>query len=153
LPRRDQEIQVAKKTIVQLIDDLNRNASEDIRTVTFGLDGATYEIDLDEANAASFAWDWRSSSPTPAASADASSATPLPRAVARMASTAEGLGPSDNGPAGRATKLPIAAGYQAASSKRSKRPKRELLPAPTNDRRSDHVGRTDATYMARPRLA
>jgi hypothetical protein len=41
---------VAQKTTVQLIDDLDgRQANETIR---FGLDGATYEIDLSKKNAA-----------------------------------------------------------------------------------------------------
>jgi hypothetical protein len=42
---------MAQKTIVQLVDDLDGSQSDDISTVTFGLDGATYEIDLAEANA------------------------------------------------------------------------------------------------------
>jgi Lsr2 len=42
---------VAQKMMVQLIDDLDGTQSEDIGTVTFGLDGVTYEIDLTEANA------------------------------------------------------------------------------------------------------
>jgi hypothetical protein len=39
--------------MVQLVDDLDGTQSDDISTVTFGLDGVTYEIDLTEANAAS----------------------------------------------------------------------------------------------------
>lgn len=42
---------MAQKMIVQLVDDLDGSQSNDISTVTFGLDGATYEIDLTEANA------------------------------------------------------------------------------------------------------
>jgi hypothetical protein len=42
---------MAQKTIVQLIDDLDGTTSDDIQTVTFALDGVTYEIDLTEANA------------------------------------------------------------------------------------------------------
>ena len=42
---------MAQKTIVQLVDDLDGAQSDDISTVTFGLDGVTYEIDLTEANA------------------------------------------------------------------------------------------------------
>jgi hypothetical protein len=41
---------MAQKTIVQLIDDLDQGAAEE--TVTFGLDGANYEIDLSKKNAA-----------------------------------------------------------------------------------------------------
>jgi hypothetical protein len=42
---------MAQKVTVQLVDDLDGSQSKDISTVTFGLDGATYEIDLTEANA------------------------------------------------------------------------------------------------------
>lgn len=42
---------MAQKVTVQLVDDLDGSQSGDISTVTFGLDGATYEIDLTEANA------------------------------------------------------------------------------------------------------
>jgi hypothetical protein len=43
---------MAQKVTVQLVDDLDGTASDDITTVTFGLDGATYEIDLTANNAA-----------------------------------------------------------------------------------------------------
>lgn len=42
---------MAQKTVVELVDDLDGTASADISTVTFGLDGASYEIDLNEDNA------------------------------------------------------------------------------------------------------
>jgi hypothetical protein len=42
---------MAQKTTVQLVDDLDGTASNDIATVTFGLDGVSYEIDLTEDNA------------------------------------------------------------------------------------------------------
>jgi hypothetical protein len=42
---------MAQKTIVQLIDDLDGTHSDTIETVTFGLDGVTYEIDLSDDNA------------------------------------------------------------------------------------------------------
>lgn len=42
---------MAQKVMVQLVDDLDGTQSGDISTVTFGLDGATYEIDLTEGNA------------------------------------------------------------------------------------------------------
>jgi hypothetical protein len=43
---------VAREVIEKLVDDLNGvDAAE---TVTFGLDGATYEIDLSKKNAAAF---------------------------------------------------------------------------------------------------
>ncbi|SDC52590.1 histone-like nucleoid-structuring protein Lsr2 [Actinokineospora iranica] len=42
---------MAQKTIVQLFDDLDGSAGDDIRPVEFSLDGANYEIDLNEANA------------------------------------------------------------------------------------------------------
>ncbi len=41
---------MAQKHIVQLIDDLDDSVAEE--TVTFGIDGATYEIDLSADNAA-----------------------------------------------------------------------------------------------------
>jgi hypothetical protein len=43
---------MAQKVTVQLVDDLDGTAAEDISTVTFGLDGAAYEIDLTANNAA-----------------------------------------------------------------------------------------------------
>ncbi len=42
---------MAQKVIVELVDDLDGTASDDISTVSFSLDGADYEIDLSEANA------------------------------------------------------------------------------------------------------
>jgi hypothetical protein len=42
---------MAQKVIVELVDDLDGSASGDISTITFGLDGVDYEIDLSEANA------------------------------------------------------------------------------------------------------
>lgn len=42
---------MAQKVTVQLVDDLDGSQSSDISTVTFGLDGAAYEIDLTETNA------------------------------------------------------------------------------------------------------
>jgi hypothetical protein len=42
---------MAQKVVVELVDDLDGTASEDISTVTFRLDGASYEIDLTENNA------------------------------------------------------------------------------------------------------
>ena len=41
---------MAQKVVVSLVDDLD--SSEADETVEFGLDGATYEIDLSDANAA-----------------------------------------------------------------------------------------------------
>ena len=41
---------MAQKTIINLIDDID--GSEAIETVVFGLDGATYEIDLNDVHAA-----------------------------------------------------------------------------------------------------
>jgi hypothetical protein len=46
------EVSMAQKVLVQLVDDLDGTAADDISTVTFGLDGATYEIDLTANNAA-----------------------------------------------------------------------------------------------------
>ncbi len=43
---------MAKRTIVTLVDDLD--GKEAAETVTFTVDGATYEIDLTERNAAKF---------------------------------------------------------------------------------------------------
>jgi hypothetical protein len=42
---------MAQQVIVELVDDLDGTTSEDISTVSFGLDGAIYEIDLTDANA------------------------------------------------------------------------------------------------------
>jgi hypothetical protein len=42
---------MAQKVVVELVDDLDGTASADISTVTFGLDGAQYEIDLNADNA------------------------------------------------------------------------------------------------------
>lgn len=42
---------MAKRQLVQLIDDLDGEAlGDDGRTVTFGLDGKTFEIDLSTSN-------------------------------------------------------------------------------------------------------
>lgn len=41
---------MARNEIIQLIDDLNGSSGKDVKTVQFGLDGATYEIDLDDSN-------------------------------------------------------------------------------------------------------
>ena len=43
---------VAREVIEKLIDDLD--GGDAAETVTFGLDGATYEIDLSKKNAAAF---------------------------------------------------------------------------------------------------
>jgi hypothetical protein len=42
---------MAQKTIVHLVDDLDGSSGESIETITFGLDGVIYEIDLNEDNA------------------------------------------------------------------------------------------------------
>lgn len=42
---------MSQKVFVQLVDDLDGTVTDDITTVQFGLDGATYEIDLTEDNA------------------------------------------------------------------------------------------------------
>ncbi|WNV92130.1 Lsr2 family protein [Umezawaea sp. Da 62-37] len=41
---------MAQKVLVQLIDDVDGTASDDIATVRFGLDGIAYEIDLTSKN-------------------------------------------------------------------------------------------------------
>ena len=41
---------MAQKTIVQLIDDLDQSPADE--TVSFGIDGTSYEIDLSRENAA-----------------------------------------------------------------------------------------------------
>jgi hypothetical protein len=43
---------MAQKILVQLTDDLDGTAAEDVEAVSFGLDGATYDIDLKPGNAA-----------------------------------------------------------------------------------------------------
>jgi hypothetical protein len=42
---------MAQTVIVQLVDDLDGATTDDISTVTFGVDGASYEIDLTATNA------------------------------------------------------------------------------------------------------
>ena len=42
---------MAQQVLVQLVDDLDGTASDDVTSVQFGLDGVTYEIDLRDANA------------------------------------------------------------------------------------------------------
>ncbi|SES40057.1 histone-like nucleoid-structuring protein Lsr2 [Lentzea albida] len=42
---------MAQKVLVQLIDDLDGTAAEDVETVNFALDGVIYEIDLKQKNA------------------------------------------------------------------------------------------------------
>lgn len=43
---------MAQRTIVELVDDLDGTTSDDIETVSFALDGVSYEIDLGGDNAA-----------------------------------------------------------------------------------------------------
>lgn len=42
---------MAQKVLVQFVDDLDGTSSDDVSTVQFGLDGVSYEIDLNAANA------------------------------------------------------------------------------------------------------
>jgi hypothetical protein len=42
---------MAQKVLVQFVDDLDGSPSDDVSTVHFGLDGVSYEIDLNAANA------------------------------------------------------------------------------------------------------
>lgn len=42
---------MAQKVLVQLVDDLDGSSSDDVSTVSFGLDGVEFEIDLSEPNA------------------------------------------------------------------------------------------------------
>ncbi|HEX5121589.1 MAG TPA: Lsr2 family protein [Pseudonocardiaceae bacterium] len=42
---------MAQRTIVQFVDDLDGTSSDTVRTVEFGLDGVTYEIDLNDDHA------------------------------------------------------------------------------------------------------
>lgn len=42
---------MAQKVLVELVDDLDGSGGDDIESVTFGLDGAEYTIDLNEDNA------------------------------------------------------------------------------------------------------
>jgi nucleoid-associated protein Lsr2 len=42
---------MAQKVTVQLVDDLDGTPSEDISTISFALDGASYQIDLTDDNA------------------------------------------------------------------------------------------------------
>ena len=47
------ELEMAQRTVIQLVDDIDGTQITDNQgeTVTFGLDGATYEIDLTDQNA------------------------------------------------------------------------------------------------------
>src|SRR3954453_1124103 len=51
--KQGMEPQMAQRTVVQLVDDIDGTqiADNEGETVTFGLDGATYEIDLTDQNA------------------------------------------------------------------------------------------------------
>lgn len=42
---------MAQKVLVQLVDDIDGHSGDDVSTIQFGLDGVTYEIDLNESNA------------------------------------------------------------------------------------------------------
>jgi nucleoid-associated protein Lsr2 len=42
---------MAQKVVVEMVDDLDGIASPDVETVTFGLDGIRYEIDLSDGHA------------------------------------------------------------------------------------------------------
>ena len=42
---------MAQQVLVQLVDDLDGTSADDISTVSFGLDGVEYEIDLSDSNA------------------------------------------------------------------------------------------------------
>jgi nucleoid-associated protein Lsr2 len=42
---------MAQKVLVQFVDDLDGTSSDDVTTVQFGLDGVSYEIDLNANNA------------------------------------------------------------------------------------------------------
>jgi hypothetical protein len=42
---------MAQKVLVQMVDDLDGTSSDDVSTVSFGLDGVEYEIDLSGSNA------------------------------------------------------------------------------------------------------
>ncbi len=42
---------MAQKVTVELVDDLDGMASDDVSTITFALDGVSYEIDLRDDNA------------------------------------------------------------------------------------------------------
>jgi len=42
---------MAQKVLVQFVDDLDGSPGDDVSTVSFALDGVSYEIDLNEENA------------------------------------------------------------------------------------------------------
>ena len=42
---------MAQKVLVSLVDDLDGSTTENVRTVEFALDGASYQIDLSDENA------------------------------------------------------------------------------------------------------
>ena len=57
---------MAQKVVVSLVDDLDETEADE--TVEFGIDGATYEIDLSDSNAAKLRTSSRTTSRTPGGS-------------------------------------------------------------------------------------
>jgi Lsr2 len=50
-PDPKKELKMAQKVLVQFVDDLDGSPGDDVSTVSFALDGVSYEIDLNEENA------------------------------------------------------------------------------------------------------
>jgi Lsr2 protein len=69
---------MAQHTIVQLVDDLDGTNSDTVHTVEFGLDGVTYEIDLNDDHASQHTTAWPPSSRQPAAPAVGYAVEPPP---------------------------------------------------------------------------
>jgi hypothetical protein len=90
---------MAQKVLIQLVDDLDGSASEDITTVTFGLDGANYEIDLTANNAAKLRNSSATSWTTRVGLAAGLSGAPHPRLRCRRPTVTDqghpGLGPAE----------------------------------------------------------
>lgn len=42
---------MAQKVVVQMVDDLDGTLSDDVSTISYGLDGVEYEVDLSASNA------------------------------------------------------------------------------------------------------
>ncbi len=62
---------MAQKTVVTLVDDIDGGEADE--TVSFGLDGSSYEIDLSSANASKFGMPWPATSVLPDAARRGSS--------------------------------------------------------------------------------
>jgi hypothetical protein len=117
---------MAQKTIVQLIDDLDGTSNDSIETVTFGLDGVVYEIDLSDDNAETLRdnlAEFIASARRTGGRAKRGTTTPVPRVPAAAPAVAGNRRrPSVSGPGRTGRRSPNAAGSQPASSRHSRPP-------------------------------